>query len=115
MHELSVCQGLMRQVQQIAEETGRRSVDLIRLRVGGLSGVEPSLLAHAFEIARAGTVAADAELEMKRARSWSSARSAGQQRRRRQPPGLRVLRRMAGKRNRGEELMLMSLEIERKG
>ena len=64
MHELSVCQGLIRQVQNIAAENNARSVDMIRLRVGGLSGVEPPLLMRAFEIARAGTIAAEAELEI---------------------------------------------------
>lgn len=57
MHELSVCQGLMRQVGTVAEQNGATSVDRILLRVGRLSGVEASLLMHAFEIARMGTVA----------------------------------------------------------
>jgi hydrogenase nickel incorporation protein HypA/HybF len=64
MHELSICQGLMKQVQQIAAENNARAVELIRLRVGGLSGVEPDLLEHAFEIAREGTIASEAVLEI---------------------------------------------------
>jgi hydrogenase nickel incorporation protein HypA/HybF len=64
VHELSVCQGLMRQVQRIAEENEATAVDRILLRVGGLSGVEPPLLMHAFEIARMGTLAENAELEI---------------------------------------------------
>jgi hydrogenase nickel incorporation protein HypA/HybF len=64
VHELSICQGLMRQVQKLAVENGAKAVEKIRLRVGGLSGVEPPLLERAFEIARAGTLAADAELEI---------------------------------------------------
>ena len=64
MHELSICQGLMRQVAQLAAENEAKSVTLVRLRVGGLSGVERPLLERAFEIARAGTVAAEAELEI---------------------------------------------------
>ena len=64
MHELSICQGLLRQVEKIAAENSARSVELIRLRVGGLSGVEPPLLKRAFEIARAGTIASEAELEI---------------------------------------------------
>jgi hydrogenase nickel incorporation protein HypA/HybF len=51
-------------VQQVAAENNALSVDLIRLRVGGLSGVEPPLLMRAFEIARAGTIASEAELEI---------------------------------------------------
>jgi hydrogenase nickel incorporation protein HypA/HybF len=64
MHELSICQGLIRQVQQVAADNNARSVELIRLRIGGLSGVEPPLLERAFEIARAGTLASEAELEI---------------------------------------------------
>jgi hydrogenase nickel incorporation protein HypA/HybF len=64
MHELSICQSLIRQVQQVAADNNTQSVTLIRIRVGGLSGVEPPLLERAFEIARAGTVAAEAELEI---------------------------------------------------
>jgi hydrogenase nickel incorporation protein HypA/HybF len=64
MHELSICQSLIRQVQQVAADNNAQSVTLIRIRVGGLSGVEPPLLKRAFEIACAGTVAAEAELEM---------------------------------------------------
>ena len=64
MHELSVCQGLMRQVQRIAQENRAKSVDRILLRIGGLSGVEPPLLMRAFEIARMGTLAENARLEI---------------------------------------------------
>jgi hydrogenase nickel incorporation protein HypA/HybF len=62
MHELSVCQGLLHQVEAIAERERAASVDLIRLRIGPLSGVVPELLQQAFTIARAGSVAEDAEL-----------------------------------------------------
>jgi hydrogenase nickel incorporation protein HypA/HybF len=64
VHELSVCQGLIRQVEQIAAQNQASSVDRILLRVGLLSGVEPDLLKHAFSIAREGTVAAHARLEV---------------------------------------------------
>lgn len=64
MHELSVCQGLIRQVEKIAAQNQALSVDRILLKVGPLSGVEPELLKHAFTIAREGTVAAEASLEI---------------------------------------------------
>jgi hydrogenase nickel incorporation protein HypA/HybF len=38
MHELSVCQGLLRQVEKIATEQGATAVERIVLRIGGLSG-----------------------------------------------------------------------------
>ena len=64
MHEMSICQGLMSQVEQIARGRGARRVHNIVLSIGPLSGVEPQLLSHAFEIARMGTVAETAELEI---------------------------------------------------
>jgi hydrogenase nickel incorporation protein HypA/HybF len=64
MHELAVCQGLIRQVERIARQEGATQVDSIKLSIGPLSGVEPPLLERAFEIARMGTVAQRAELEI---------------------------------------------------
>jgi hydrogenase nickel incorporation protein HypA/HybF len=62
MHELSVCQALIDQVQQIAQERQATTVDVIHLRIGPLSGVEADLLQNAFPIASAGTLAEKAEL-----------------------------------------------------
>jgi len=64
MHEMSICQGLLDQVEHIAGEQGASQVDSILLSIGPLAGVEPELLSHAFEIARANTVAANAELKI---------------------------------------------------
>jgi hydrogenase nickel incorporation protein HypA/HybF len=64
MHELAVCQGLIRQVEKIALDEGASAVDIIVLSVGLLSGVEPPLLDRAFDIARMGSVAENAELEI---------------------------------------------------
>jgi len=64
VHEMSVCQGLINQVEQIARERGARRVDSIVLSIGPLSGIEPQLLSRAFEIARMETLAENAELEI---------------------------------------------------
>jgi len=64
MHELSVCQALIEQVEAVAREQNAAQVLLIRLGIGPLSGVEPQLLEQAFYIARAGSIAADAELQV---------------------------------------------------
>lgn len=64
MHELSVCQGIITQVTAVAREHGAGGVGRIRVSVGPLSGVEPALLREAFPLARAGTVAEHAELEI---------------------------------------------------
>ncbi len=62
MHELSVCQAMLAQVEAIAAREKARSVASILIRIGPLSGVVPDLLQQAFTIARAGTLAAEAEL-----------------------------------------------------
>ena len=62
MHELSVCMSLLEQVERIAAEHDAASVDRIVLKVGPLSGIEADLLANAYPLAAAGTVAEDAEL-----------------------------------------------------
>jgi hydrogenase nickel incorporation protein HypA/HybF len=62
MHEFSVCIALMEQVERIAREHRARRVDRIVLQLGPLSGVEAPLLEHAWPLAAAGTIAADAEL-----------------------------------------------------
>ena len=67
MHEMSICQALMDQVERIATEQGAKQVDSIVLSIGPLSGVEPDLLSRAFEIARLQTVAENALLEISKA------------------------------------------------
>jgi hydrogenase nickel incorporation protein HypA/HybF len=62
MHELSVCNALLTQVERIAKEHNARRVTRIVLRIGPLSGIEPALLRRAYPLAAAGTVAAEAEL-----------------------------------------------------
>lgn len=62
MHELSVCQALIAQVEQIAMSRGAHSVTSVKLRVGPLAGVEPLLLEHAYPFASAGTLAAASTL-----------------------------------------------------
>ena len=64
MHELSICQALLQEVAKIAARHDASAVERVTLEVGRLSGVEPELLARAFEIARVGTCAAQAVLSM---------------------------------------------------
>lgn len=65
MHELAVCQSLIDAVERVARAHGCDQVTRVLLAIGVLSGVEPDQLARAFEIARAGTVAAGAELQIR--------------------------------------------------
>jgi hydrogenase nickel incorporation protein HypA/HybF len=64
MHELSICQAIIAEVQAIAEDRQALSVSDIHLRIGPLSGVETPLLRNAFPFAAAGTVAAGAALHV---------------------------------------------------
>jgi len=62
MHELSVCQSLINQVEKLARQHQSHQVVSIKVQLGPLSGVVPELLDHAFQIACADTLAASAEL-----------------------------------------------------
>jgi hydrogenase nickel incorporation protein HypA/HybF len=64
VHELSVCQGMIQQVETLAAEHHADSATIIKVSVGPLSGVEAQLLAQAFPIAAAGTIAEHAALEI---------------------------------------------------
>ena len=62
MHELSVCNALIEQVEVIAREHRAARVASIVLRIGPLSGIEIALLEHAYPLAATGTVGEDAKL-----------------------------------------------------
>lgn len=64
MHELAVCQGLMQQVAKVATDHKACRVSRVTLLVGPLSGIEAPQLASAFAIARCGTVAEAAVLDI---------------------------------------------------
>ncbi len=66
MHELSVCQALLGQVETIARSHGAQGVSRVIVRIGPLAGVEPTLLQQAYPIACAGTFANGAELIIER-------------------------------------------------
>jgi hydrogenase nickel incorporation protein HypA/HybF len=55
MHEYSLVLSLIERAEQEAAARGAKSIAKLALRVGQFSGVEPDLLAQAFEIARTGT------------------------------------------------------------
>jgi len=112
MHELAICQGLLQEVGRVAREKGAGTVERIVLQVGGLSGVEPPLLSRAFEIAREGTVAAEAELDIRIGPVVVECRECGG---RGAVPVNRLLCPFCGdwrvRVTEGEELLLLSLDI----
>jgi hydrogenase nickel incorporation protein HypA/HybF len=62
MHELSVCQALIEQVERVARENNARRVVSITVSVGPLSGVEAGLLERAYPLAAHGTLVEEARL-----------------------------------------------------
>jgi len=64
MHELSIALSVLDIVTSTAAGAGLSRVGRVRLRIGKASGVLPEALRFAFECSRAGTPAAEAELEI---------------------------------------------------
>ncbi len=75
MHEYSLIQSMLSRVGDEARRRNALRVHALAIRVGDLSGVDPELLAGAWEIAREGTPCAGAELRVTRMpASWSCPR-----------------------------------------
>ncbi|MGB5559882.1 MAG: hydrogenase maturation nickel metallochaperone HypA [Paracoccaceae bacterium] len=64
MHELAMCQGLLSEVARLARVHGATAVTRLSVQIGPLSGVEASQLSCAFGIARIGTLAETAKLDI---------------------------------------------------
>ncbi|MBW8184936.1 hydrogenase/urease nickel incorporation protein HypA [Shewanella nanhaiensis] len=64
MHEYSIVSALIEQCEQLALENGANKVTRVAIKIGVMSGVEPSLLQTAFETFKLGEICQDAELEM---------------------------------------------------
>jgi hydrogenase nickel incorporation protein HypA/HybF len=62
MHELSIAQALIEQVEEVAAREQSIRVERIVIVVGSLSGVEPDALHSAFSLVAEGTVASGAGL-----------------------------------------------------
>jgi hydrogenase nickel incorporation protein HypA/HybF len=112
MHELAVCQALLRQVEAVAAEKQARGVEAVRVRIGPLAGVEVAILEEAYLVPREGTCAAGSRLIVEHAPLEVSctacgARSAAEPARLRCPrcgsPDARLLR--------GDELLLVSVNL----
>ena len=72
MHEYSIVQALLERVTGEAQARGASKVVGLRVRLGELSGVDPALLATAFETFRERSVCEGASLAIERAAaSWA--------------------------------------------
>ena len=114
MHELSVCQALVDQLRDLATRESAQRITRVLLRVGPLSGVVPDLLAHAFPIAAAETIAAGAALAIEDAIVRVRCRTCGAETD--AEPGSLVCGGCGDFRTdlvSGDELLLVSVELER--
>lgn len=64
MHELALCQSLLAEVERVAKAHRASGVTRVLVVIGPLSGVEPTLLERAFLVARAGSPAEAATIEI---------------------------------------------------
>ena len=114
MHELAICQSLMEQVESIAHERDAKRVTSITIGMGPLSGVEFQLLKNAYPIASAGTVAEDAELVIEHLPIRVRCNQCGSESN--ALPNKLTCKQCGDWRTTlisGDEMMLMSLELER--
>ncbi|MFN4259123.1 MAG: hydrogenase maturation nickel metallochaperone HypA [Gemmataceae bacterium] len=64
MHEMSLLQGLLRQIETLARQNGAERVTVVRLKLGPLAHIEPDHLRHHFIAAARGTLAESARLDI---------------------------------------------------
>ncbi len=64
MHELSIALSLIDEVGRVATRERAASVQTVRVQIGRMSGVANDALLFAWELARAGTIADNAELHI---------------------------------------------------
>ncbi len=64
MHEMSLALALVDQVEAVLRENGAQSVEIIRLAIGALSGVEEESLRFCAPLAFEGTLLEGARLEI---------------------------------------------------
>ena len=62
MHELGLCDALLKKVKQIAEDNELEGVNSVSLEIGGLSGVVPSYMADCWEAVIDGTSFSETKL-----------------------------------------------------
>jgi hydrogenase nickel incorporation protein HypA/HybF len=64
MHEMALCQGVVRILEEQAEAHAYSRVRMVRLEIGPLATVEPEALRFCFDAATRGTLAENATLDI---------------------------------------------------
>ncbi|MGA7932300.1 MAG: hydrogenase maturation nickel metallochaperone HypA [Kovacikia sp.] len=66
MHEVGMMQRLLDTAVERAKQEGAEHIRLVQMRVGDASGTVPESLEFAFDVAKKGTIAEDAHLQIDR-------------------------------------------------
>ena len=77
MHELSIAQEIIRIVSDQQKQHQFKSVEIIKIKAGGLSGIDPHALEFAFGIVSEGTCAEQARLDIESEKIKSACRKCG--------------------------------------
>ncbi len=77
MHELSIAQSIIEIAENIARENDSKAVKKIKVQIGEFSGVVKEALEFSFDIAKVGTIAENAELEIEIVKFKSICNSCG--------------------------------------
>jgi hydrogenase nickel incorporation protein HypA/HybF len=64
MHEVGIMHNILDRAIERAKQEGAQHIDRVHMRVGDESGVEDGSLSLAFEVAKKGTIAENAQLEV---------------------------------------------------
>jgi len=64
MHEMSLCEGVLRVIEEQAAVQNYHKVKAVWLEVGALAGVEVDALRFGFDVVMKGSIATDASLEI---------------------------------------------------
>lgn len=64
MHEMALAESVLQLVEATARREGAKRVSCVVLEIGALASVEVEALRFGFEVVRAGSLAAEAELEI---------------------------------------------------
>jgi hydrogenase nickel incorporation protein HypA/HybF len=62
MHEASIAISLLETVSNLCRQEGYSTIESVRLKVGKAAGILPDALIFAFDVAKMGTIASQAEL-----------------------------------------------------
>lgn len=66
MHEMALCEGVLRILEDEAARQNFQTVRMVRLEIGRLSHVEPEAMAFCFDAVTRGTLAEHARLQIDR-------------------------------------------------